>query len=136
MTQADVTEAQDQTTQLIERLAMLGAKDREAVLARMSGDERIDVENALDRHLEDQRLEEERQQRIDRQFLGYSPWLASLIEEAQGKTPKGVSDTCAKALWDIHSAKVGDGMSVPRTGWKGFATKINEWLSPSVEKQS
>ena len=125
-----------QADQLVERLAALGRKDREAVLARMSPEERGDVENALNHHLEEERLEEERQERIDRQFLGYSPWLASLIEEAQGNTAAGLSETCSKALWDVHAAKVGDGMNAPRTGWQGLVDRVNEWLSPGGEQRT
>ena len=124
-----MSEVQDQTEMLIERLATLGTKDREAVFARMSVEERGDVENALAKYLEAERVEEERQQRIDRQFLGYSPWLASLIEGAQAGTAPALSETCSKALWDIHSAKVGDGMTPPRTGWQGLVDRANQWLS-------
>lgn len=131
-----MSETHDQTDMLIERLAMLGTKDREAVLARMSVEERGDVENALDTYVEAERLEEERQQRIDRQFLGYSPWLASLIEGAQTGTSPALSETCSKALWDIHSAKVGDGMTPVRTGWQGLVDRANEWLSNGGEKRS
>lgn len=129
-------EEQAQPNQLIERLAELGDRDREAVLRRMSPEERDDVENALSKHLEAARIEAERQQQIDRQFLGYSPWLASIVEEAQDGTPNGLSETCTKALWDIHSAKVGDGMSAPNTGWQGFVERVNEWLSPSREQRT
>jgi hypothetical protein len=131
-----VEQEQEQSNQLIERLAELGDRDREAVLSRMSHEERGEVENALKKHLEDERLEEERQQRIDSQFLGYSAWLASLIEEAQEDAPERLSETCGKALWEIHSAKVGDGMTLPSTGWQGFVDRINEWLSPSKEQHT
>ncbi|WP_298334515.1 hypothetical protein [uncultured Erythrobacter sp.] len=122
-------EAQDQTTQLIERLSALSEKDREAVLGRMSADERIGAENALDQFIEAERLEEERQKRIDRQFLGYSPWLASLVEKSQNSAPIGMSQTCSNALWEIHSAKVGSGMNIPRTGWRGMVERVNKWLA-------
>ncbi|MEP3301757.1 MAG: hypothetical protein ABJO05_07300 [Roseibium sp.] len=126
-----MSEVQNTATQLIDRLAALGEKDRDAVLSRMAPEERGDVENALSKYLEKERLEEERQQRIDQQFLGYSPWLASIVEDAQEGTASGLSETCSVALWDIHSTKVGDGMSTPRTGWQSFVERFNEWLSPA-----
>lgn len=121
---------QDHTDQLMERLAALGPKDREAVLSRMNANERGDVENALNRHLEEVRQKEERQQRIDQQFLGYSPWLASIVEDTQDSPANGLSEMCSKALWEIHSTKVGDGMQAPSSTWQNIVDRINEWLSP------
>lgn len=131
-----MSEVHSTSTQLIERLAALGDKDREAVLSRMGSEERGEVENALSKYLEEERLEEERQQRIDQQFLGYSPWLASVVEDAQDGTASGLSETCSKALWDIHSVKVGDGMSAPATGWQSFVDRFNQWLSPAGSNAS
>ncbi|MEM1051303.1 MAG: hypothetical protein AAGI28_04335 [Pseudomonadota bacterium] len=129
-------ERQDQPGQLIERLSALGKKDRDAVLSRMSADERGDIENALAHHLEAERLEEERQQQIDRQFLGYSPWLAALIEAAQENSSDFLSETCSKAVWEIHTNKIGDGMSGPRTGWQGFIDRVNNLLALNGEQRT
>ena len=120
---------EDQLAKVVERLAQFGSKDREAVLRKVSAEEREQIESALHDHEEELRLEAERQRRIDRQFLGYSPWLAELVEQSENSTPDRLADTCAKALWEIHSAKVGAGMSVTRTGWLGFVDRVNDWLA-------
>lgn len=123
--------SQPQSPDFVARLADLGGKDRKAVLALVTADERHRIETALQHSLKEQRAEEERQRRIDRQFLGYSPWLASLVEQAQDSAPETLTDPCAKALWDVHSAKVSAGMSVTRSGWRGFMDRCNDWLKTS-----
>lgn len=126
---------EDQSAKVVERLASLGAKDREAVLDRMSPDERLEIESTLRQHAEEKRIEEERQKRIDRQFLGYSPWLASLIEHSQETPPDSLTPASAKALWEVHGEKVSSGMTTTRSGWLGFTDRVNDWLA-QFEKSS
>ncbi len=120
--------SQPKSPDLVARLAGMGGKDQKAVLALVSADERHRIETALQQNVEEQRAEEERQRRIDRQFLSYSPWLAALIEQAQDSVPDALTEPCAKALWTVHSAKVSAGMSVTRSGWRGLIDRINDWL--------
>lgn len=58
------------------RFEALGKKDREAVLAEFSAEDRRLIEQALTDQLQASLEEADRRRRTDRQFQAYSPWLA------------------------------------------------------------
>ncbi|MEO0828924.1 MAG: hypothetical protein AAFY03_00495 [Pseudomonadota bacterium] len=90
----------------IMRLCALKEKDRQAVLMQLSPEERNEIEFALRQLEEAQAAEAERQRQIDRQFLGYSPWLATLIETSEHSSPAGVTEHASRAAWDVHARLV------------------------------
>lgn len=115
---------------LIERLSELGRRDREAVLNHLSHDRRTAVENALHHLSEERRVEEERQRRIDRQFLGYSPWLASVIERCEHSQPSHLTEAAAAALWSIHEQSVSSRPPKVRSGWLGVTDRLIDAIAP------
>lgn len=90
---------------LVARYCGLGGADRKAVRRALSPSEFQALEDAcaeLDRARGEQALE--------RQYRGYSPWLAALIEQSlgDGRTQLEVTAACRAAIAGAHRSIVGD----------------------------
>lgn len=124
------TETETDTDELISRFAELGKKDRQAILQQLPQEDRARVEGAFRDYLKREAAEFDRQQRIDRQFHGYSPWLASLIEAAENSVPDGVTEFASRQAWETHSALVTSQGSHEGSGWTGLFDRLAEWFGP------
>lgn len=92
---------------LVERFMKLGAADRRAVLASLSPGERGLIERELAAARDERRRERDRARLADRQFAGYSPWLAAIIGGAmKDEQGEGSARTaaCARAIVLAHRA--------------------------------
>lgn len=91
---------------LVERYRSLAPADRKAVRRNLSPSELEALESA--------RAEVDAARRSEappeRQFRGYSPWLAALIEQALGddRTQPEVTAECRAAIAGTHVSIVGD----------------------------
>lgn len=95
---------------LVERFMKLGGADRRAVLANLNPGERDLFERELAAARDERRRERERARLADRQFAGYSPWLAAIVGDAiKGKedddgTARSRTEACSKAIVLAHRA--------------------------------
>lgn len=91
---------------LVERYRSLGAADRKAVQRKLSPGEF----NALDSACAESERARRAEQAPERQYRGYSPWLAALIEQALGddRTQPEVTAECRAAIAGTHVSIVGD----------------------------
>ena len=104
----------DVTTELaalVERYRSLGAADRKAVRRNLSPSEFAALASACAEADRAQRAE----QAPERQFRGYSPWLAALIEQALGedRTQPDVTAECRATIAGSHLSIVGDQREEP-----------------------
>jgi len=121
---------------LMAQFDKLGHRDRKAVLAQLTPDERDRIGAAKAAQAEARRQEAERARRAGRQFAGYSPWLAELLQRAggdkdrDGKGAVNLSDATWRAVADIHRAIHNEEGAVP----EGLVAQIRAWgrtlLSP------
>jgi hypothetical protein len=102
---------------LVERYRSLGAADRKAVRRNLSPSEFDALERA------GAEIDKARRAELapERQFKGYSPWLAALIEQALGndQTQPAVTAECHAAIASSHLSIVedqGDETLVARIG--------------------
>ncbi len=93
-------------TALVERYRSLGAADRKAVRRNLSPSELETFENACAEIGRARRAE----QAPERQFRGYSPWLAALIEHAmaEDQTLPEVPAECRAAIVSAHLTMIDD----------------------------
>lgn len=113
---------------LARRFQSLRQPDRRAVLASFSPNDRALFEQALAEQTQADREEEERRQRTDKQFHGYSPWLADVITEALAdpNATSRMAPRAAKALAAQHQvllensgqADQGGILAIARHGWR------------------
>lgn len=91
---------------LVERYRSLGTADRKAVRRNLSPSELEALESAYAEIDRARRAE----QAPERQFKGYSPWLAGLIEQALGddRTQPEVTAECRAAIAGTHRSIVDD----------------------------
>lgn len=89
---------------LLQRLEGLGRADRKAVLDAMSAEDRIAFDQAVEAEALERLAEEERRRQADRQFHGYSPWLAGVVEAAVKGDGGKLSPVAARAVSDEHAA--------------------------------
>lgn len=120
---------------LLTQFGKLGRRDRKAVLARLAPAERDRVEAVIAAQGEARQQEAERIRRAGRQFAGYSPWLAELLQQAcanDGETELHLSDAARRAIVDAHRALLDDDEAEPH----GFAAQLRAWgamiLSPQT----
>lgn len=113
---------------LLERFAKLGRADRKAIMANLSAEERIVFEQAIAAEEGARSAEESRRRQADRQFLGYSPWLAALVEGALKRDEVKLAPEAAKALVVSHGALIADQGIEPRDGWRGALDRISDLL--------
>ena len=88
------------------RFNKLGAADRKAVLANFSAAERAAFERELAEELKARRGEKENARLADQQFVGYSTWLATIVENT-GDTERGerrLTKACENAVLTAHKA--------------------------------
>ena len=91
---------------LLERYRTLGFSDRKAVRRNLSPSELEALENACVEFDKAKRAE----QSPERQFRGYSSWLASLIEQALGNNQShpGMTAACCAAIASSHLSMLDD----------------------------
>lgn len=82
----------------------LGRKDRNAILAHMSEDERQTVFETLSAEKRAKAEEEARIRESDRQYLSYSAWLANLIEASVRRDEVALTPAAREALVAEHQA--------------------------------
>jgi len=116
------------TDRIYRKLAALGRKDRQAVLARLSDEERHALTLAIDETAEREAAERERQRRIERQFLGYSPWLASRVEAAKNARTNALTELATETLWQQHELLIGEHPPAIRSGWLGVFDRLSDLL--------
>ena len=92
---------------LIDRFSRLGPADRKAVRARLSPEERAALEREC---AETVRPRADVSPEAHRQFRGYSPWLAKLIERsaADDAEQSPFSDACRAAISGAHVSTAED----------------------------
>lgn len=94
-----------QLPQLLARFNELERRDRRAVLAELTVEERRSLEIALAAEAQIQRDESVRVQRMGRQFAGYSPWLGEIVRQScEGPEPAdaSVNEAVRRAISEIH----------------------------------
>lgn len=123
-----MSEPTDQNDQAIARLAQMGRRDREAILSFLSIEEQQETERALKTHNAELVLEEERQRRIDRQFLGYSPNLAALVEACEDGPTNGLTGMAASTIWEVHTDLIANHPPAVRNGWLGILDRVQDLL--------
>ena len=127
-----MSDAQDQDfSALLARFAGLGRADRKAVLASFTADERIAFENAMLAEEKAAADEEERRRQADRQFLGYSPWLAAKVEPAVKDGDTKLAPAALKAVVAEHEALIANHGSEPRSGWRGVFDRLADIFAPA-----
>jgi hypothetical protein len=91
---------------LVERYRTLGAADRKAVRRNLSSDECRAIERA------EAEIDRARRSELtpERQFRGYSPWLAALIDQVLGgdRAPPELTAECRAAIASSHLSIVED----------------------------
>lgn len=92
---------------LIDRFSRLSPADRKAVRARLSREERAALERAC---AETVKARADVSSAADRQFRGYSPWLANLIERsaADDAEQSPFSGACRAAIASAHESTAKD----------------------------
>lgn len=114
---------------LLERYSGLGRADRKAVLESMDAEDRIAFENAIAAEVKSQEEEDARQRQADRQFLGYSPWLAAIVEGAVKHGDHSLTPETAKAVAAEHTSLIASQSSNPRDGWRGALDRLQEFFT-------
>ena len=127
-----MAESESDFAALLERFGGLGRADRKAVLDSFTAEERIAFENAAAAEEKAQAEEEARQRQADRQFLGYSPWLAALVEPAVKDRDTKLAPEAAKAVAQEHKALIASQGSTPRHGWRGALDRITDLFSATA----
>jgi hypothetical protein len=123
---------------LLEQFAKLGRRDRGAVLKQLTPDERGRIEGAMIAQDEGRRREAERVRRAGRQFAGYSPWLAELLQQAcanddpGGKQDANLSGAARRAVVDVHRAIHNEDGATP-TGW---IAQMRAWVAALLTPQA
>ena len=114
---------------LLTRFNGLGKADRLAVLEHFDAEERLAFEAAVED--EDRRRAEleARQHVADRQFLGYSPWLAELVETSLKPEGSMLTAETTRALASEHSALIAAQGLPARTGWHYWIDKVRDFLT-------
>ncbi|WP_379549937.1 hypothetical protein [Qipengyuania sp. DGS5-3] len=118
---------------LLDRFSGLGKADRKAVLEGFSAEERAAFESAIAAEEEEQSAEEERQRKADRQFIGYSPWLGEIVENAVKGSETMLAPEAAKALAAEHKAITASEAVQPRSGWRGLIDRVTNTLDPAAQ---
>lgn len=123
---------------LMAQFDKLGHRDRKAVLAQLTPGERERIGAAMAAQAETRRKEAERVRRAGRQFAGYSPWLAELLQQAgadkeqDNKGAANLSDAAWRSVVDIHRAIHNEDQPAP----EGLLAQIRAWgktlLSPQA----
>ncbi len=123
---------------LMAQFDKLGHRDRKAVLAQLTPDERDRIGAAMAAQTEARRKEAERARRAGRQFAGYSPWLAELLQQAGADKDRGnkgavnLSDAAWRSVANIHRAIHNEDEAAP----EGLLAQIRAWgktlLSPQA----
>lgn len=119
---------------LAARFADLPPADRKAVLAKLDAEDRTRVMAKIASCAEEIAAEEERERRIDRQFVGYSPWLAETLEVClDGRaTSAGLTPRAARSLCAHHKARLDDRTEDEPTGLRSwFDRLLNPLATPS-----
>ena len=116
---------------LLARYSGLGRADRKAVLASFTPEERIAFENAIAADEKIATEEEERRRQSDRQFLGYSPWLAKIVEAAVKEDNSKLAHEAAKAVVIEHKTLIASRGSEARGGWRGVLDRLSDLLAPA-----
>lgn len=114
--------------ELLERFSSLGKADRKAVLESFSIEERAAFEKAVEEEEAEQVAEAERQRQADRQYLGYSPWLAHIVEASVAGDQSELTPKIAGALATEHKAMIAAQGIEPRQGWRGTLDRFTEAL--------
>lgn len=123
-----MAEGDNEFAALLERFSGLGRADRKAVLESFSAEERIAFENAAAEEEKARAEEEERQRQADRQFLGYSPWLAKLVEPAVKDGECGLAPQTAKSIAAEHKALIEASGATARDGWRGLLDRLHDLI--------
>ncbi len=119
---------------LLAQLSGLGRRDRRAVMMRLTQSERDRIDAAMTAQDEARHREVERVRRAGRQFAGYSPWLAELLQKACGnddnddRREKGevpLSATARRAVADIHRAIHNEDAAAP----PGLMAQVRDWAA-------
>lgn len=121
---------QNEFAALLDRFSGLGKADRKAVLEGFSAEERSAFESAIAAEEKEQAAEEERQRKADRQFIGYSPWLADIVEGVVKGRESNLAPEAAKALAAEHKAITALETEQPRAGWRGVLDRLATMLAP------
>lgn len=133
-------EAIDLDTLLVQ-FGKLGRRDRHAVLAQLAPAERDRIEAAIRAQGEARRREADRIRRTARQFAGYSPWLAELLQRActnddgRGEASLDLSSHARNAVADIHCSLLNEDNIAPRgiiAQWRAWSSAL---FSPQSAKQ-
>lgn len=127
---------------LFEQFGKLGRRDRKAVMAQLTLAERERVAAAMAAQDDSRRREADRVRQAGRQFAGYSPWLAELLQHASADEAGGekggpkLSDATRRTVAEIHRAIRDAGEESPQ----GFTQQMRQWaatlLSPPAKGRS
>lgn len=115
---------------LLQRLEGLGRADRKAVLSAMSAEDRVAFDQAVEAEAQERLAEEERRRRADRQFHGYSPWLAGIVEAAVKGDGGKLSPATARAVGDEHAALLASEKLEDRSPLGAMLAKVQALFAP------
>ncbi len=123
-----------ESAELIAKFSSLGKADQKSILGRLSPEERLSLEMSMRAEAATIAEEEERQRKIDRQFLGYTAWLADLVEGTQDSVPDQLTPKAAKTIWQEHEALIAAKPLSPRSGLRGLIDQLADLFSGSPDK--
>lgn len=127
---------------LLMQFGKLGRRDRNAVLAQLAPAERDRVEAAIFAQGDARRRDADRIRRTARQFAGYSPWLAGLLQRTCANDDDmgtaasfDLSGPARNAVADIHRSLLNEGDAQPRSmmaQWRAWSSAL---FSPQPVKR-
>ncbi len=116
---------------LFRRFEGLGRKDQQAILNRFSEAERIAFEDAIEAERLARAEEARRLRASDRQYLGYSAWLANLVEASVGTGDVGLTRQARTPLAAEHKASF-EVLQTPEPSlWQSLVARVQEWFAPT-----
>lgn len=116
-------------TDLLTRFERMSRKDQQAVLDHFDAEERTTFEAAIDAERQTREEERQRQRVSDRQFLGYSPQLAAIIERAVSGNAEGLTPAAMQALAAEHRTSIEAQAQQDRPAWQSVADWFQGVLS-------
>ena len=125
-----MAEGEVEFAELLRRFNGLGRSDRKAILDTFSAEERLAFENAAAAEKRANAVEEARKRQADRQFLGYSQWLAEIVEGCIKGDSAGLAPAAAKAVAAEHARLAASETSMRGEGWRGLLDRAQYFLSP------
>ena len=112
---------------LLDHFDTLSKADRRRVLSSFSAEDRTAFDRAVAAEAKSRKDKAEYDRKVERQFVGYSSWLAELVKnalEANGT----IAREAAGALVSEHKTLLERSAPAPRTGIRGILDRAADLL--------